>query len=140
MQIHHVSLGLIYLHGQGIIHGDLKAVSYFYVTVIFAIFTDVIYFQLNVLIDDAGNAVLCDFDLSHIKSDTSSSIVGANSCSIVGSCNWTAPERLMGRTLKSPSDIYALGMVIFEVGVSPQYIGMTSVTEYFLQVKSHLLQ
>jgi serine/threonine protein kinase len=36
---------------------------------------------------------------------------------IIGSRNWMAPERLMGRSLKSSADIYAFGMTIYEVSV-----------------------
>jgi serine/threonine protein kinase len=74
-----------------------------------------------VLIDDIGNAVLCDFGLSRVKADTTSQTMKSIAESIVGSRNWMAPERLLGGTLKKPSDIYALGMTIFEVrGHSPQ--------------------
>ena len=34
---------------------------------------------------------------------------------IAGSRNWMAPERLKGGSLRKPCDVYAFGMVIFEV-------------------------
>jgi serine/threonine protein kinase len=34
---------------------------------------------------------------------------------IIGSRNWMAPERFMGRLLKPSADIYAFGMTIYEV-------------------------
>ena len=75
------------------------------------------FLQLNVLIDDGGNAVLCDFGLSRIKADVTTRTV-KSTMPMAGSRNWMSPERLMGRLPKKPSDIYAFGMVIYEVSLS----------------------
>jgi serine/threonine protein kinase len=73
-------------------------------------------FQLNILIDNAENAVLCDFGLSRVKADVDSRTTIVNFTNdIAGSRNWMAPERLTGATLKTPCDVYAFGMVIYEV-------------------------
>lgn len=95
--LYHISLGLIHLHFHNVVHGDLKA--------------------LNVLIDDAENAVICDFGLAHIKADVISRAVGVvgQGESLVGSRNWMAPERLLGESPKKPSDIYSFGMTIYEI-------------------------
>jgi serine/threonine protein kinase len=74
-----------------------------------------IFFQLNVLIDDNGRAVLCDFGLSRMASDITSGAATSNSEGIIGSRNWMAPERLMGGSLSKASDIYAFGMTLYEV-------------------------
>jgi serine/threonine protein kinase len=113
-KLHHVSLGLIYLHSKKIIHGDLKAVS----TIVFlSIFInlDEKNIQLNVLIDDAGKAVLCDFGLTRIKADAISQRVHPGS--IMGSHNWMAPEQLLGGSPKTSWDIYAFGMTLYEVNL-----------------------
>jgi serine/threonine protein kinase len=69
-----------------------------------------------VLVDYGGNAVLCDFGLARVKADaTSRTTAKASAAIVMGSRNWMAPERLMGGSLRKPSDIYAFGMVIFEV-------------------------
>ena len=67
--------------------------------------------------------MLCDFGLSRIKADTAShtarsSTVSSDDRGIVGSLNWMAPELLLGRMLKKPCDIYALGMTIYEVSLT----------------------
>ncbi|KIM77885.1 hypothetical protein PILCRDRAFT_824860 [Piloderma croceum F 1598] len=93
--VYHIVLGLVYLHSRKVVHGDLKA--------------------LNVLIDDNGRAVLCDFGLSRIKADATSRTARPVGESIVGSRNWMAPEQLLGGLLKKPCDIYALGMTIYEI-------------------------
>jgi serine/threonine protein kinase len=68
---------------------------------------------MNVLIDDGGKALLSDFGLSRIKADTTSRMDKADAV-IAGSRNWMSPERLAGRSLRNSSDIYALGMTIYE--------------------------
>ncbi|KAJ6523944.1 kinase-like domain-containing protein, partial [Mycena vulgaris] len=89
-----VSLGLQYLHSRKICHGDVKGV--------------------NILVEDSGRALLCDFGLSRVKSDiTSRTTVG--SALIAGSRNWMAPELMAGSLPKMPSDIYAFGMTVYEV-------------------------
>jgi serine/threonine protein kinase len=74
-----------------------------------------IFLQLNVLMDDGGKAVLCDFGLSRVRADVTSRTMKADAAIIIGSRNWMAPERLIGGSLKKPSDIYAFGMTIYEV-------------------------
>ena len=71
--------------------------------------------QLNILIDDGGNVVLCDFGLSHIKADIASCSVRQTPTIVTGSRNWMTPERLKGGSLKKPCDIYAFGMMIYKV-------------------------
>ncbi|KAJ6530021.1 kinase-like domain-containing protein, partial [Mycena vulgaris] len=89
-----VSLGLQYLHSRKICHGDVKGV--------------------NILVEDSGRALLCDFGLSRIRSDiTSRTTVG--STLIAGSRNWMAPELMAGSLPKMPSDIYAFGMTVYEL-------------------------
>ena len=70
---------------------------------------------MNILIDDAGKALLCDFGLSRVKADIDNRTTLQGSTPVAGSRNWMAPERLDGGTLKTPCDIYAFGMVIYEV-------------------------
>jgi len=69
-----------------------------------------IFFQLNVLIDDKRRAVLCNFGFSSMKADVTS-----RGGTIVTGRNWMAPERIIEGSVWEPSDIYAFGMVIYEV-------------------------
>jgi hypothetical protein len=48
--------------------------------------------NLQVLVDEGGKAVLCDFGLSRIKANTTSRMTNADSV-IAGSRNWMPPER-----------------------------------------------
>src|SRR4051812_30917591 len=74
--------------------------------------------QLNILIDDAQNAVLCDFGLSRVKVDATTRSINPNNVAstiAAGSRNWMSPERILGGRLRKPADIYAFGMTIWEV-------------------------
>ena len=48
---------------------------------------------------------------------------------VIGSRNWMAPERLMGGSLKTPSDIYAFGMTLYEVSLVPIVLQMSSLSQ-----------
>ncbi|KAK0430817.1 kinase-like domain-containing protein [Armillaria borealis] len=86
-----IAHGLLYLHSRKIVHGDLKAV--------------------NVLIDDAQTAVLCDFGLSQIQEE----MMKRTSLPKIGSPNWMSPERLSGAPLRPAADIYSFSMTIYEL-------------------------
>ncbi|KAG6863630.1 hypothetical protein C0991_004556, partial [Blastosporella zonata] len=96
-----VASGLLYLHENCIIHGDLKAP--------------------NVLVDDAGRARLADFGISSV---TDSNIIAWTShsrgTSTGGTIRWQAPELFNPIDGDDPtntleSDIYAWGCVLFEI-------------------------
>jgi serine/threonine protein kinase len=54
-----------------------------------------IYFQLDVLIDDSAKVMLCDFGLSRVKADVTSQTACPDGAMIMGSRNRMAPEGLM---------------------------------------------
>ncbi|KAJ7219762.1 kinase-like domain-containing protein, partial [Mycena rebaudengoi] len=90
-----ISLGLEYLHSRKICHGDLKGI--------------------NVLVEEFGRALLCDFGLARIKADITSRTRAMSDTVVSGSRNWMAPELLSGSLPRTPSDIYAFGMTLYEV-------------------------
>ncbi|KAF7353978.1 Kinase-like protein [Mycena venus] len=90
-----ISLGLEYLHSRRICHGDLKAI--------------------NVLADNSGHALLCDFGLARLRADTTARTSTVDALQIQGSRNWMAPELLNGSPPRLPSDMYAFGMVVYEL-------------------------
>lgn len=73
--------------------------------------------QQNVLISDSGRALLCDFGLARVKADITSRTTTAGAAAVAGSRHWMAPERLKGRQLRKPCDIYAFSMTVYEVNL-----------------------
>lgn len=128
--------GLEYLHGQNIVHGDLKGVSG-HAHLKFR--SDLISTKANVLIDSMYSARLADFGLTTIIDEsTVGSTTGGRGPR--GTTRWMAPEMLhpehfgflgdMQRQIPSKStDIYALGMTILEVFV-PKKAHLVLVTSF----------
>ena len=116
-QLKDVATGLIYMHNQGIIHGDLKGVrSRAQVAVSILIF----FIEANVLIDQHGHARLADFGILTIVSDPENPMTSSSTTN-VGMIRWMSPELIdpdqFGVGTSRPtiaSDCYALGMVILE--------------------------
>jgi len=65
-----------------------------------------------VLIDDSGKACIADFGLSKICSAGTSATQAGK---VSGTLRFLAPEALRGHPLTFETDVYAFGMVIYEV-------------------------
>ncbi|KAJ6471570.1 kinase-like domain-containing protein [Mycena vitilis] len=79
------------------------------------IFTHVGFAMINILVRHSGEAVLCDFGLTRIKSEITSSSIQMGRTIVAGSRNWMAPELFVGSSPKISTDIYAFGMTIYEL-------------------------
>ena len=117
-QLKDVAVGLKYLHSQLVIHGDLKGVRFSGPAVSFTPALRDPRSQLNILINKDGRACLADFGLTRVIAEFTSS--GPDKSS--GTLMWMSPEVLWpekfgyrnARPTKE-SDVYSLGMVIYEV-------------------------
>ncbi|KIO26900.1 hypothetical protein M407DRAFT_50021, partial [Tulasnella calospora MUT 4182] len=95
-----VASGLAYLHSRVplVVHGDMK--------------------PDNVLIDDAGHAMIIDFGLSAImEDDPTFSTSLATSLQGTGNARWMAPELLMQEGCKRSlsTDVYSFGCIALQV-------------------------
>jgi serine/threonine protein kinase len=87
-----IASALDYAHQKGIIHRDLK--------------------PQNVLLDESGNAFLTDFGIVKLVDETSAL---TQKGSVVGTPAYISPEHWLGQPVDYRADIYALGVVLFEM-------------------------
>jgi peptide/nickel transport system substrate-binding protein len=90
--ISQVGSALGYAHGRGLIHRDIK--------------------PSNILIDDMGNSLLTDFGIAKIVEGT---VQFTQSGAILGTPAYMSPEQILGDELDGRTDIYSLGVVLFEM-------------------------
>ena len=84
-----ICAGLAAAHERGVIHRDLK--------------------PANVMLDGAGKVRITDFGLASLAA----TIQGAEARA--GTPAYMAPEQLAGREVTTKSDIYSLGLVLYEI-------------------------
>jgi hypothetical protein len=80
---------LEYAHSRKVIHRDVK--------------------PSNILLTDKGNVVLADFGLARQVDDT------LISGEIIGTPAYMAPEQIQGQPVDARSDIYSLGVVLYQM-------------------------
>ena len=107
-----ISEALQAAHFAGVIHRDFK--------------------PANILLDELGNACLADFGVAkQLLNDSGRTIVGE----VVGSIAYCAPEQLRTETVSPATDVYALGLVTFELLAGRRPF---SATQPALMIEQHL--
>src|SRR5215472_5260443 len=81
--------GLAAAHAKGVLHRDLK--------------------PANIMLDGRGQVVITDFGLAGIADDIRGPEVRS------GTPAYMAPEQLAGKEVSTLSDVYALGLVLYEI-------------------------
>ncbi len=87
-----IAPALDYAHSKQVLHRDLK--------------------PSNVLLDDTGGAYLTDFGIARILGEQNSPITTQG---VVGTPSYMSPEQAQGKPLDARSDIYSLGVMLFEM-------------------------
>ncbi|HEY0665218.1 MAG TPA: serine/threonine-protein kinase [Gallionella sp.] len=92
-----VAQGLAYAHENGIVHRDVK--------------------PSNIMVIRDGHAKITDFGIARMAS----SAVRTQTGMVLGSPKYMSPEQVMGKSLDQRSDVFSLGVMLYEMltGLTP---------------------
>jgi serine/threonine-protein kinase len=91
--IRQAAAGVAAAHQLGLIHRDLK--------------------PGNLLLTEGGRVKVADFGIVRFLDDTTTTLTATGQ--IVGTSHYLSPERALGQPAERPSDVYALGCVLYQL-------------------------
>jgi hypothetical protein len=101
--------GLHAVHQAGILHRDFK--------------------PANVMIDGRGKARLTDFGIAGLESEL-------KEAGVAGTPAYMSPEQITGKELTTKSDIYSLGLVLYEIFTGKQAFASDTINELLRKHKT----
>ncbi len=87
-----IAPALDHAHAKGVLHRDLK--------------------PSNVLLDETGSAFISDFGIARLNESKGANITTQG---VVGTPSYMSPEQAQGKEMDGRSDIYSLGVMLFEL-------------------------
>lgn len=100
---------LDYAHHRGIIHRDVK--------------------PSNILVKPSGQIIITDFGIAHIE-DPSSSLQTQDG-EILGTPAYMSPEQVMGQPVDGRSDLFSLGIILYELSTGMRPFGGENLAAIF---------
>lgn len=105
-----ICFGLHAIHDAGILHRDLK--------------------PANIIIDSRGKARITDFGIAGLEEEILNEEIR------VGTPAYMSPEQITGKEVTTKSDIYSLGLLIYEIFTGKQAIQADSLEELIEKQKT----
>ncbi|MDR3720599.1 MAG: protein kinase [Candidatus Acidoferrales bacterium] len=106
-----ICAGLHEAHIQGIVHRDLK--------------------PANIMLDRSGNVKIMDFGIARLSQEN-----GQMTRTIVGTPEYMAPEQIELRPMGPRTDIYSLGLLLYEMVTGSQaFTGETTIAVALKQIR-----
>ena len=104
--------GLAYAHGHGVVHRDLK--------------------PGNIRVTQAGHAKIMDFGIARLVGDASTQLTAAGM--VLGTPEYLSPEGIMGAPVDHRADIFAMGVLLYEMLTGRRAFERSSAGAVMLQI------
>ncbi len=104
-----VAMALDYAHSMGVVHRDVK--------------------PANIILTDGGRIRIMDFGVARLESSNLTT-----EGQFIGTPNYMSPEQVTGRPVDGRSDLFSLGVVLFELLVGARPFAGESIHEVTLKV------
>lgn len=112
-----VATALDYAHQKGIVHRDIK--------------------PSNLMITDNNQIKLTDFGIAHFED--ASLTLKTRSGDILGTPAYMSPEQIAGKAVDNRSDLYSLGVILYELLVGQRPFIENNITALFRAIAEHKL-